>query len=160
MRPASEVLAEHESRSTKAYLMKFLIADDDERIRRLIKTIVGEAASVCYECGDGAQARASYAAHQPDWVLMDLAMPEMDGLTATRRIRADYPSARVIIVTADDSPAMREAARRAGALGYVLKENLFDLPELLRAGAAMAAEGGVCLLANQILISNALNELI
>ncbi len=119
--------------------MKFLIVDDDERIRRLIKTIVGEAAAVFCECGDGAQAQASYAAHQPDWVLMDLSMPEMDGLTATRRIRADYPSARVIIVTGDDSPAMREAALGAGALGYLLKENLLDLPELLGAGVASSA---------------------
>lgn len=124
---------------TKATLMKFLIVDDDERIRSLIKTIMADDAADFCECSDGAQAHASYARHQPDWVLMDLMMPEVDGLTATRQIRADYPSARVIIVTADDSPAMREEARWAGALGYVLKENLFDLPELLGAGAASAA---------------------
>lgn len=111
--------------------MKFLIVDDDERIRRLIKTIVGEAASVFCECGDGAQARASYAEHQPDWVLMDLTMPEVDGLTATRQIRADHPAARIVIVTANDSAALREAAAGAGAVGYVVKENLLELRELL-----------------------------
>lgn len=119
----------------KANLMKFLIVDDDERIRRLIKLIVtDEAADVC-ECCDGAQARATYAAHRPDWVLMDLTMPEVDGLTATRQIRSDDPGARVVIVTADDSSMMREAAREAGALAYVLKDNLLDLLELLRAPA-------------------------
>ena len=119
------------TKRTKAGLMKLLIVDDDERIRHLIKTVVGDAATVVCECGDGAQARASYAEHEPDWVLMDLSMPEVDGLTATRQIRADYPAARIIIVTADDSRAMREEARGAGALGYVVKENLLELRDIL-----------------------------
>jgi two-component system, NarL family, response regulator DegU len=114
-----------------AKLMKFLIVDDDERIRRMIKTIVADESSIICECSDGEQARACYAEHQPDWVLMDLIMPSVDGITATRRIRADYPEARVIIVTAHDSHAMREEAQCAGAIGYVLKENLLELREIL-----------------------------
>jgi two-component system chemotaxis response regulator CheY len=124
----------------KASLMKFLIVDDDKRIRQLIKTVVSDDAAIFCECGDGAQARASYAAHRPDWVLMDLTMPEMDGITATRQIRSDDPSARVVIVTAHDSAALREEARVAGACGYVLKENLLDLLEILRAPAAAPTE--------------------
>lgn len=120
---------------TKARLMKLLIVDDDERIRHLIKTVVGDAATVVCECGDGAQARASYAELQPDWVLMDLSMPEVDGITATRQLRAAYPAARVVIVTAHDSATLREAARGAGAVGYVLKENLFNLHQILTAVA-------------------------
>jgi two-component system chemotaxis response regulator CheY len=111
--------------------MKFLIVDDDERIRRLIKSVVADATDVVCECSDGAQARRSYDEQQPDWVLMDLAMPEMDGITATRQIRADHPAARIIIVTADDSRAMREAAAGAGAVGYVAKENLLELCDIL-----------------------------
>ena len=136
MLPVFRSLPENESQSTKVNPMKFLIVDDDERVRRLIKTIVGEAASVFCECGDGAQARSTYAEHQPDWVLMDLAMPEVDGITATRQIRADHPAARVIIVTANDSSAMREEARSAGACGYVLKENLLNLRQILTTAAA------------------------
>lgn len=115
--------------------MRFLIVDDDERVRQLLKVVVGDDAAVFFECGDGAQARTSYAENRPDWVLMDLAMPEVDGITATRQIRRDDPAARVVIVTASDSAALREAARGAGAVGYVLKEDLFDLPQILATAA-------------------------
>src|SRR5438105_11297528 len=111
--------------------MKYLIVDDDERIRRMIKTVVADDAAVFFECGDGAQARSCYAEHRPDWVLMDLTMPKVDGLTATRQIKSDDPSARVLIVTANDSVALCEEARGAGACGYVLKENLFNLRHIL-----------------------------
>ena len=111
--------------------MKLLIVDDDERIRRLIKTVVADESAIFCECGDGAQARACYAEHQPDWVLMDLTMPEVDGLTATREIKVSHPAARVIIVTNHDSAALREAAAGAGAVGYVVKENLLELRDIL-----------------------------
>lgn len=123
----------------KASLMKFLIVDDDERVRRLIKTIVSDDATVFCECSNGAEAYACYAEHQPDWVLMDITMPGVDGLAATRRIKADYPEARILIVTSHESHAMREAAREAGACGYVLKENLLDLREMVQGNAALAA---------------------
>ena len=121
---------------TKAKLMKLLIVDDDERIRRLIKSVVVDESAIFCECDDGAQARACYAEHQPDWVLMDLSMPEVDGITATRQIRAAYPRARVVIVTAHDSASLRERAAEAGAIGYVAKENLLELRELLGVGLA------------------------
>ena len=111
--------------------MKYLIVDDDERIRRLIKSVVADATDVVCECSDGAQARRSYDEQQPDWVLMDLTMPEVDGITATRLIRTAYPRARVVIVTAHDSAALREAAAGAGAVGYVAKENLLELCDIL-----------------------------
>ena len=124
------------AKRTKARLMKLLIVDDDERIRRLIKSVVADAAAVVCECSDGAQARRSYDEQQPDWVLMDLSMPEVDGITATRQIRAAYPRARVVIVTAHDSASLRERAAEAGAIGYVAKENLLELRELLGVGLA------------------------
>jgi DNA-binding NarL/FixJ family response regulator len=122
--------------------MKFLIVDDDERIRRMIRTIVADESAIICECSDGEQACACYAEYQPDWVLMDLTMPFVDGITATRRIMADYPAARVIIVTAHDSRAMREEARGAGAIGYVLKENLHDLREILNKPQALTLPPG------------------
>lgn len=115
----------------KTSLMKYLIVDDDERIRRMIREVVADEAAIFCECPDGADARACYAEHRPDWVLMDLTMRDVDGLAATRQIRDEDPEARVVIVTAHDSAALREEARGAGACGYVLKENLLDLPELL-----------------------------
>ena len=111
--------------------MKFLVVDDDSRMRQLIGSIVAEPSDTVYECSDGAQAHACYLEHQPDWVLMDLMMPEVDGLAATREIKASHPAARIIIVTNHDSAAMREEAAGAGAVGYVVKDNLLGLRDIL-----------------------------
>ena len=82
----------------------------------------------------GSEAVAAYAAQQfnsGDRVLMDLHMPGVDGLEATRRLCAAFPDAQVIIVTQYGDSHLREAATQAGACGYVLKENLLELRRLL-----------------------------
>jgi CheY-like chemotaxis protein len=123
--------------------MRFLIVEDDARVRRLIRTVVAGRSDTVYECSNGSQAKTSYAEHQPDWVLMDLMMPEVDGIEATRQIKSSYPSALIIIVTAHESLAMREEARNAGACGYVLKDNLQELHELFVAGVDKPQGGSV-----------------
>ena len=113
--------------------MKVLIVEDNSAMRHLIRNIVCEMAEV-YECADGAEALPQYEAHQlggGDWVLMDVRMPRMNGIEATRRLCATHNEARVLIVTNCDDSWLRETARRAGACGYLLKENLDQLPELL-----------------------------
>ena len=112
--------------------MKLLIVEDNASTRRLIKMIVAGVATKIYECADGAEALGSYIAHRPDFVLMDLAMERMDGITATRQIRASDPAARIIIVTQYDQADLWEAAKAAGACGYVHKENLLEVVRLLR----------------------------
>jgi two-component system, NarL family, response regulator LiaR len=111
--------------------MRFLIVDDDARIRRMIKTVVADDSDSVFECGDGAQASASYTEHEPDWVLMDVTMPGLDGISATREIRSSHPTARIIIVTNHESAAMRAEATSAGAYGYLLKQDLLELPGIL-----------------------------
>ena len=95
--------------------MILLIIDDNTQMRRLIRSIVGDLAEIIAECGDGAAALTAYAEQRPDWVLMDIKMPEMDGITATRQLKAAYPEARVLIVTDYDDADLRESAREAGA---------------------------------------------
>jgi CheY-like chemotaxis protein len=112
--------------------MNLLIIEDNEPMRRTIKSLLADLVTQFYECSDGSQALAAYATHQPDWVLMDIEMAQMDGLTATKQIKAAYPHARIIIVTNYDEPALRETAQAAGAYDYVLKENLFTLSRMLR----------------------------
>lgn len=116
-------------------MTNLLIVEDDQRMRRLIRSIVADLADTITECGDGAEAHASYMQHQPDWVLMDVQMPDVDGITATRQIKAADPAARIVIVTGHESRALREAAASAGARAYVLKENLLDLRQILTAAA-------------------------
>ena len=117
-------------------MMSLLIVDDNAKIRRLLKSLVADLASAIHECSNGKEALAAYAAHQPDFVLMDIAMTEMDGITATQQITQADPVAKIIIVTNYDEVGLREAAQSAGACGYVLKDNLLDVRLLLQAPAA------------------------
>ena len=115
--------------------MKLLIVDDSQPMRILMKSLLSDLTDSISECGDGIDAQASYIEHHPDWVLMDLMMPQVDGLTATRQILAVNAAAKVVIVTDHESQALRKAAKSAGAYGYVHKENLSDLRRLITAGA-------------------------
>ena len=113
--------------------MRLLIVEDNAKMRRMLQSLVSDLSSDVRECADGSEALAAYTAHPPDWVLMDIAMPDLDGISATREIKAVYPEAKIIIVTGRDEADLREAARVAGACGYVLKENLLDVRRLLQA---------------------------
>ncbi len=111
--------------------MILLIVDDNSQVRRLIRSLVEDLVDQCYECADGAGVLAAFVRHQPDWVLMDIQMKEMDGLAAIRQIKAAFADACIIVVTDFDDPGMRAEARRAGACDYVVKENLLRLRQLL-----------------------------
>ena len=111
--------------------MKILIVDDNARVRWLIKTMIEDLAKQFWECSDGIEALDAYSAMQPDWVLMDIKMDRMDGIVATKRIKAIFTEAKIIIVTDYDDAGLREAAFQAGACGYVIKEDLHSLRQVL-----------------------------
>jgi len=113
--------------------LNLLIVDDSPGVRRLIAEIMTPYALEIRECSDGAAAVSAYLAKKPDLVLMDIRMSALDGIEATRRIRALDPAAKIVIVTSFDDDALREAALRGGACGYALKDNLFDLPRTIEA---------------------------
>lgn len=111
--------------------MKILIVEDNARMRQALKSFLADCGAEFIECADGGAALAIYIASQPDVVLMDVELPELDGISATERILAANPAARVIIVTNHDHAGLRDAARQAGACGYVVKENLLAVRELI-----------------------------
>ncbi|MGE0127727.1 MAG: response regulator transcription factor [Blastocatellales bacterium] len=111
--------------------MKVLIVDDNEQMRQMIKGFLRGQVEEFYECSDGATALDAFTRFRPDWVLMDLSMEEVDGLTATRQIIAACPEAKIMIVTNFDDVHLRAAAQDAGASGYVTKDDLFELRRLL-----------------------------
>ena len=113
--------------------MKILIVDDNASVRRLIRSVLPALVSEIYECANGADALTTYQDRRPDVVLMDIRMDEMDGIQATERIKAADQGARILIVTDYDDEELRRAAMRAGAWGYVLKNNLLALVQLLEA---------------------------
>ncbi len=100
-------------------------------MRELIKMTIKGVAEIVGECADGSEALATYERLRPDWVLMDIGMKNVDGITATRQIIAADPQARIMIVTDYNDDALRRAAYEAGACQYVVKENLLDILDIL-----------------------------
>ena len=112
--------------------MKIMVVDDHAAFRRVVVMQLQTVGAEIVECGDGQEAVAQYPQFLPDIVLMDIAMKGLDGLGATAQIKARFPGARIFMLTEYDDADLREAALRAGACGYLLKENLSQLQALLR----------------------------
>jgi len=112
--------------------MKLLIVEDNQQMRLMIRRVVADLADEVRECADATEALALYAQLQPDWVLMDIELAEGNGITATRWIKADFPAARILIVTNYNDAMLRTVAAQAGACGYVLKENLLEVRRLMQ----------------------------
>jgi DNA-binding NarL/FixJ family response regulator len=108
---------------------KYLIVDDHAGFRRTIRAFLPEGA--VSECSDGREVLECYAIEHPDWVLMDVEMSGMDGLTATRQLKERFPEARVIIVTHHGEEEFRNAARELGTCGFVQKDHLELLTQII-----------------------------
>jgi CheY-like chemotaxis protein len=101
---------------------RVLIVDDAEDVRKLISLLLrGEGIEIVGEAADGAAGADLALRSDVDVVLMDLRMPVMDGIEATRRIKAARPDVRVFVFTAVDSREEEHRARMAGADEYVIK---------------------------------------
>ncbi len=111
--------------------MKLMIVEDNFHMRRLIRGLVKDIAESITECVDGEDALSAYSRFQPDWVLMDIRMERVDGLTATRDIRDAFPEAKIVIVTNYDDAKFREKAKESGASYYVAKESLMEIRAIL-----------------------------
>jgi DNA-binding NarL/FixJ family response regulator len=104
-----------------------LIADDHPIVRDGLRGIfTGRGFEVVGEAAHGAEAVALAERLRPDVVLMDLRMPRCDGVTATRRIRAEYPRTQIVVLTTFAEDAEVLAALRAGARGYLTKDAAAD----------------------------------
>lgn len=112
-------------------MMKLLIVDDNAQMRRLIVSIVRDLADEVAECVDGADALATYTKFQPDLVLMDLKMARVDGLTASLQIINAFPTANICVVSDYSDEKTKEAARLSGVSNYVVKENLYEIREII-----------------------------
>jgi DNA-binding NarL/FixJ family response regulator len=105
--------------------VRILIADDHELIRRGLVSALADRPewSIVAEAADGRQACELAARLTPDIAVLDLTMPELNGLDATRQIRSSTPKTRILIVTAHESEQLIRDVLDAGAMGYVLKSD-------------------------------------
>lgn len=117
--------------------VRLLIADDHLMVRQGIRALLESAPDidVVGEAGTGTEAVTAAARLLPDVVLMDLQMPDMNGIDATRTIVQTSPNVKILVLTISDGPDIVFAALRAGALGYLLKGAGRD--DLLRAVRAV-----------------------
>lgn len=104
--------------------IKILIVDDQSLFREGLRTLlsVQPEFEVVGEAGNGEEALRCVAQYRPNVVLMDLRMPVMDGVTATRRLRELYPECKVLVLTTFDDDEDIFEGMRAGAVGYLLKD--------------------------------------
>lgn len=118
--------------------LRVLIADDHPLVRSGLRTILSAAPSidVVAEAGTGAEAIAAAKAVVPDVVIMDLQMPDTDGIEATRQIVTANPDIAVLVLTMFEDDTSVFSAMRAGALGYLLKGA--EQEEIIRAIQAAA----------------------
>jgi DNA-binding NarL/FixJ family response regulator len=121
-------------------LIRVLVADDHAVVRDGLEQLVRSADDLEFVggAGDGGEAVDLAVAHGPDVVLMDLSMPGVDGIEATRRLAKRVPEAQVVVLTSFSDRGRIMGALDAGAVGYLLKD---ATPEELLEGIRAAARG-------------------
>ncbi len=124
-------------------MMRVLLVDDQRLVREGLRVLLEmePEIEVVFEAENGAQALEVYARHRPHVVLMDIRMPGMDGVEATRRLLQMDPQARVLILTTFDDDVYVLEGLRAGARGYLLKDASRE--ELMAALRTVAAGGAL-----------------
>jgi DNA-binding NarL/FixJ family response regulator len=124
--------------------LRVLLVDDSELLRTRVRLALERTGlRVVGEAADGAQALAEAAAHRPDVVLMDLRMPGMDGVEATRRLRSRQPGTPVVLWTGESDEQLASAVRRSGACAGLRKgvDTAEMVATLRRACGAAGREG-------------------
>jgi DNA-binding NarL/FixJ family response regulator len=127
---------------TEAGPLRVVVADDEPLVRQGLRMVLDldPGLEIVAEAGDGVEAVALAREHRPDLVLLDIRMPRLDGIEATRRICADpaLPHTRAVVLTTFADDSLLVAAVRAGASGYLLKSMP---PEDIRSAVRAAASG-------------------
>lgn len=121
-------------------MVRVLLAEDHVVVRQSIKLYLeGKGVEIIGEAANGREAVEMVRDLQPDVIIMDIHMPELTGIEATRRIRHEYEDVRILVLTAYDEPSYIYALLDAGADGYILKTT--GLSELYKALQDVAAGG-------------------
>jgi len=107
--------------------MKLMIVDDSLAMRKIIQDLCDPYFEQIQECSNGFDAVELYKKFKPDYVVMDIKMPGMNGIEALKKIIADYPQAKTIIITQYRDKTIEKESINAGAIQFLLKDNLSEL---------------------------------
>lgn len=113
-----------------------MIVDDSVEMRQLLREMVAPLTQEVVECQDGQECLDRFDAFRPDWTILDVRMPRLDGLSTTRSILQRWPGSRVILLTHFPSPAVAAVAREFGAVDCVGKDDLFRLVDVMERGTS------------------------
>jgi DNA-binding NarL/FixJ family response regulator len=108
-----------------------VIAEDKAEVRRMIRKLIEDIDGDIVECSDGDEAIKAYETNQPDFVLLDINMQPLDGLTAAKEILSRHPEAKIIIVSQHQDDQTRATALSIGILAFVGKDDLTPLRDLI-----------------------------
>ena len=115
--------------------MKIMIVEDNRRMRQMIKGIlqqnIKQIKEIC-ECASGEEALDKHDSFSPDWVLMDIKLNKMNGLTAAEIIAKNNSQIKIIIVTQYNEAVYKNKAKEIGVRAYVLKDNLQELVTIIK----------------------------
>ncbi len=109
--------------------MRLLVVDDAPQMLKAFRDILESQGCEVFEAENGEDALLKYAELKPDIVLMDILMPKLDGISATKRIMEDDPNARIIVISAVGKSGLEEECLVAGAKQFIVKP--FKIKELL-----------------------------
>lgn len=121
-------------------LVRILIADDHEIVRKGVATVLSARRDleICGEAADGEEAVRKAAELRPDLVILDLTMPELNGISAAQKIKEILPGVPILILSMHEGASLRETFRRIGVQGYVPKaqasEKLLDAVDAVANG--------------------------
>ena len=111
--------------------MRLLIVEDHAGMRNKLRELLAGPNVEMHECGTGEEAMWSVHDFQPDWIIMDVNLPGVNGFEATEAIRKELPSVRVVIICAEDRDYLRIQAQAVGAEQFLSKHHLAKLPGIL-----------------------------
>jgi DNA-binding NarL/FixJ family response regulator len=130
--------------STVSKTIRILVVDDSAALRDAVRRLLEQfdLIEICGEASNGYEAIEKTAKLQPDVVVMDIGMPAMDGLEATRRLQRLKSTAEVLMFTEHNSEHARDACLEAGARGYLTKAKAGDLANAIQTVAQHATYAG------------------
>jgi CheY-like chemotaxis protein len=111
--------------------LRIIIVDDNPEIRTLVRKLLSDLAEDIEDVADGLSALNQADRRRPDWMVVDLVMPGMDGFAVTAWTKSHHPAVRVVVMTQYGNPHLRDLAIQAGADAFVPKEDLLQLRELI-----------------------------